>query len=205
MRLAALLLIGETLKEASGADLLRAVDDAEGTVRREAFRALGELPRTDAAVAALKKGLHDDDRYARASAAHGLRAWKAGLNADEKARAVAAAAPSEEFDSLSAEHASYLVDELFAEAHERQKAALERLTRLLTAHGARVPREALIAIDKLPREVGGSVLGTVYNGPCDETGHLGSIPMKLELFPLRQLALQELQKRKRARKDAEDR
>lgn len=202
LRVCALMLLAQSLKEAAAPDLLRAGADLDALVRREAYYYLAEIERTDAAVALFKTALRaDGDLFARARAAGALRAWKVRLDTDEKARAVAAAGSAEELGALAAGHASYLVPVLFDGLHERQQAALSRLTRLLTERPGEVPREALVALDELPREAGGQVLGRVYNGPCDETGHEEYVPVKLDLFPLRQLALQELQKRKKARKD----
>lgn len=199
LRRAVLVLLGETLKGGAAPDLLRAAQDPDGEVRAEVFGALRGLPRAPEAEEALKRGLEDGHPPARRAAAAALLEWRARLSGGARARAVVAAGTPEQVAGLDAEHARVLVDGLFHEDHDVQKAAWGRLKALLTATPGDVPRDALIAVDQLPREAGGQVLGRVYNGPCDETGHEEYVPVKLDLFPLRQLALQELQRRKKAR------
>lgn len=204
LRRAALRLLVSALEEGAAPDVLRAARDQDGTVREEAFRELGERPRSSGSEEALKEGLLDGDPSARRAAAAALLKWKVRLSGGSRARALVAAGTPEQVSALEAEHARVLVDGLFHEDHAIQTAALARLKSLLTAAPADVPRDALIAVDQLPREAGGRALETVFNGPCDETGHLDYVPVKLDLFPLRQLALQELQKRKKARRDGEN-
>lgn len=201
LRSAAVAALKRLTPDAAAADMIEilAVDPDSG-VRLDAARALAESRGTPAAQEAMISVLRSGGHPARWAAAGALEKWSTPLSLSDRAVVLAVRGKVAEAAALGEAAVPGLIAALDDGMYDVMAAAATELEKALRKWAKKQPKELLVKIDQLPRTASGSTKGWEYNGPCDETGHEAYVSKELDLFPLRQLALQELQRRNKEKR-----